>query len=126
LTEPRFSDAERLELFRLLDRIYQSERRLGGGDVIDVLILRTIAMAKMEGRPMDVSSLAGYLGLSRQTVGRRVQALIRRGAVVREKSGKRGLLFTSDRARASSLDYVDHAIAEAIAFVRTLGNEGSK
>ncbi len=119
----RYTEAQRLEVIRLMDRIYQSERHLGARDVIDVLILRTIAMGKMENRPMDVSSLSYYLGLSRQTVGRRIKGLKEQGAVVIETRGRRHELFTSEQNRARSIGNLDRAIDEIREFAQDLDQE---
>jgi len=119
----RYTEAQRLDVIRLMDRIYQSERHLGARDVIDVLILRTIAMGKMESRPMDVSSLSYYLGLSRQTVGRRIKGLQDQGAVVVETKGRRHELFNSEQNRARSIGNLDRAIDEIRDFVCELEQE---
>ena len=118
--DSKYSDAQRLEVVRLMDRIYQSERHLGARDVVDVLILRTVAMGKLEGRPMDVSSLSYYLGLSRQTVGRRVKGLEEQGALVIETRGRRHVLLNSEQNRVRSVGNLDRAIDDIRAFVREL------
>ena len=120
-----FSDADRLGFYRYLDQVYQAERRLGT-DIVDVVSLRALAIGKMENRPHDISSLAAGLGLPRQTVGRRIKRLAERGSVVAEKKGNRTVLVTSPRARARSLRYTDRAIAEAVEFVRGLGDDCPK
>lgn len=118
MTDNDYTDGERLELIRLMDRLYQSERHLGARDVVDVLILRTIAMGKLEGRPLDVSSLAYYLGLSRQTVGRRIKGLVEQGAVEVREKGRRHELFTSQATRQRSLGNMDRNIDEIRRFAK--------
>ena len=123
MDEGKYTEAQRLEVIRLLDRLYQGERHLGARDIIDVLILRTVAMGKMEGRPMDVSALSYYLGLSRQTVGRRIKGLEEQGALVVETQGRRHLLLNSDQNRKRSIGNLDRNIDDIREFVRELDKE---
>jgi len=123
MDEGKYAEAQRLEVIRLLDRLYQGERHLGARDIIDVLILRTVAMGKMEGRPMDVSALSYYLGLSRQTVGRRIKGLEEQGALVVETQGRRHVLLNSDQNRKRSIGNLDRNIDDIRAFVRELDKE---
>ncbi|MDP6897033.1 MAG: HTH domain-containing protein [Rhodospirillales bacterium] len=123
MDEGKYTEAQRLEVIRLLDRLYQGERHLGARDIIDVLILRTVAMGKMEGRPMDVSALSYYLGLSRQTVGRRIKGLEEQGALVVETQGRRHVLLNSDQNRKRSIGNLDRNIDDIRAFVRELDKE---
>ena len=123
MDEGKYTEAQRLEVIRLLDRLYQGERHLGARDIIDVLILRTVAMGKMEGRPMDVSALSYYLGLSRQTVGRRIKGLEEQGALVVETQGRRHVLLNSDQNRKRSIGNLDRNIDDIRAFVRELYKE---
>ena len=121
--EGKYTEAQRLQVIRLLDRLYQGERHLGARDIIDVLILRTVAMGKMEGRPMDVSALSYYLGLSRQTVGRRIKGLEEQGALVVETQGRRHVLLNSDQNRKRSIGNLDRNIDDIREFVRELDKE---
>lgn len=123
MDEGKYAEAQRLEVIRLLDRLYQGERHLGARDIIDVLILRTVAMGKMEGRPMDVSGLSYYLGLSRQTVGRRIKGLEEQGALVVEAQGRRHVLLNSDQNRKRSIGNLDRNIDDIREFVRELDKE---
>ncbi len=123
MDEGKYAEAQRLEVIRLLDRLYQGERHLGARDIIDVLILRTVAMGKMEGRPMDVSALSYYLGLSRQTVGRRIKGLEEQGALVVETQGRRHVLLNSDQNRKRSIGNLDRNIDDIREFVRELDKE---
>lgn len=123
MDEGKYTEAQRLEVIRLLDRLYQGERHLGARDIIDVLILRTVAMGKMEGRPMDVSALSYYLGLSRQTVGRRIKGLEEQGALVVEAQGRRHVLLNSDQNRKRSIGNLDRNIDDIREFVRELDEE---
>jgi len=123
MDEGKYTEAQRLEVIRLLDRLYQGERHLGARDIIDVLILRTVAMGKMEGRPMDVSALSYYLGLSRQTVGRRIKGLEEQGALVVEAQGRRHVLLNSDQNRKRSIGNLDRNIDDIREFVRELDKE---
>ena len=123
MDEGKYAEAQRLEVIRLLDRLYQGERHLGARDIIDVLILRTVAMGKMEGRPMDVSALSYYLGLSRQTVGRRIKGLEEQGALVVEAQGRRHVLLNSDQNRKRSIGNLDRNIDDIREFVRELDKE---
>lgn len=123
MDEGKYAEAQRLEVIRLLDRLYQGERHLGARDIIDVLILRTVAMGKMEGRPMDVSALSYYLGLSRQTVGRRIKGLEEQGALVIEAQGCRHVLLNSDQNRKRSIGNLDRNIDDIREFVRELDKE---
>ena len=123
MDEGKYTEAQRLEVIRLLDRLYQGERHLGARDIIDVLILRTVAMGKMEGRPMDVSALSYYLGLSRQTVGRRIKDLEEQGALVVETQGRRHVLLNSDQNRKRSIGNLDRNIDDIREFVRELDKE---
>jgi len=123
MDEGKYTEAQRLEVIRLLDRLYQGERHLGARDIIDVLILRTVAMGKMEGRPMDVSGLSYYLGLSRQTVGRRIKGLEEQGALVVETQGRRHVLLNSDQNRKRSIGNLDRNIDDIREFVRELDEE---
>lgn len=123
MDEGKYTEAQRLEVIRLLDRLYQGERHLGARDIIDVLILRTVAMGKMEGRPMDVSALSYYLGLSRQTVGRRIKGLEEQGALVVETQGRRHVLLNSDQNRKRSIGNLDRNIDDIREFVRELDKE---
>lgn len=123
MDEGKYTEAQRLEVIRLLDRLYQGERHLGARDIIDVLILRTVAMGKMEGRPMDVSALSYYLGLSRQTVGRRIKGLEEQGALVVETQGRRHVLLNSDQNRKRSIGNLDRNIDDIREFVRELDEE---
>jgi len=123
MDEGKYAEAQRLEVIRLLDRLYQGERHLGARDIIDVLILRTVAMGKMEGRPMDVSALSYYLGLSRQTVGRRIKGLEEQGALVVEAQGRRHVLLNSDQNRKRSIGNLDRNIDDIREFVRELDEE---
>ena len=123
MDEGKYTEAQRLEVIRLLDRLYQGERHLGARDIIDVLILRTVAMGKMEGRPMDVSALSYYLGLSRQTVGRRIKGLEEQGALAVETQGRRHVLLNSDQNRKRSIGNLDRNIDDIREFVRELDEE---
>ena len=123
MDEGKYTEAQRLEVIRLLDRLYQGERHLGARDIIDVLILRTVAMGKMEGRPMDVSGLSYYLGLSRQTVGRRIKGLEEQGALAVETQGRRHVLLNSDQNRKRSIGNLDRNIDDIREFVRELDEE---
>ena len=123
MDEGKYTEAQCLEVIRLLDRLYQGERHLGARDIIDVLILRTVAMGKMEGRPIDVSALSYYLGLSRQTVGRRIKGLEEQGALVVETQGRRHVLLNSDQNRKRSIGNLDRNINDIREFVRELDEE---
>ena len=124
-TSERYSDEERLAFYRCLTRIFQMERQYGG-DAIDAILIRAVAIGRLEQRPMDISSLAAYLGLPRQTVSRRVNKLIDRRVLEAQREGNRTIIFTSERARSVSLPFVQDAIDCTIEFVEKMKAERSK
>lgn len=124
-TTHRYSDEERLAFYRCLTRIFQMERQYGG-DAIDAILIRAVAIGRLEQRPMDISSLAAYLGLPRQTVSRRVNKLIDRKVLEATREGNRTIIFTSERAQKVSLPFVQDAIDHTIEFVEKLKAERSK
>ena len=122
---PEFSEDERLRFYRCLTRIFQTERAYGG-DAIDAIILRAVAIGRIEQKPMNISSLADYLGLPRQTVSRRVNRLAERGLIATEKHGNKTMLVTTPRATEHAMPFVNEAISHTIDFVRSLDVDRSK
>ena len=120
-----FSEDERLRFYRCLTRIFQTERAYGG-DAIDAIILRAVAIGRIEQRPMNISSLADYLGLPRQTVSRRVNRLAARDLIATEKRGNETVVVTTPKATKHSLPFVNEAIGHTIEFVRSLDPDRSK
>ena len=72
---------------------------------------------------MDVSALSYYLGLSRQTVGRRIKGLEEQSALVVETQGRRHVLLNSDQNRKRSIGNLDRNIDDIREFVRELDKE---
>lgn len=120
-----FSEDERLRFYRCLTRIFQTERAYGG-DAVDAIILRAVAIGRIEQKPMNISSLADYLGLPRQTVSRRVNRLAARDLIATEKRGNETTVVTTPRATKHSLPFVNEAIGHTIEFVRSLDPDRSK
>lgn len=114
-----YSEADRLQFYRCMTRIFQMERELGG-TMIDAIILRAAAIGRLEDRPMSVSSLASYVNLPRQTVSRRVTRLKRLGMLTTRREGNRTIVETTEKARRSSLRFANDAIAETADFVAGL------
>lgn len=115
-----YSEADRLQFYRCMTRIFQMERELGG-TMIDAIILRAAAIGRLEDRPMSVSSLASYVNLPRQTVSRRVTRLKRLGMLTTRRDGNRTMVETTEKARRRSLKFANDAIAETAEFVSGLG-----
>lgn len=84
----RIKDADdRLVMSRLILAIFKTfaQGYLGetayGSVADDAILLCAIFVGHVEGRPMNVSKLAEYAGISRTTVGRKVKAYERSGFV---------------------------------------------
>lgn len=57
-------------------------------NVQDFVLVKAVFISQLEGRPLTAAKLAAYVGMPRPTVVRRMQALVDRGTVLRDDSGK--------------------------------------
>lgn len=57
-------------------------------NVQDFVLVKAVFICQLEGRPLTAAKLAAYVGMARPTVVRRMQALVDRGTVLRDDSGK--------------------------------------
>jgi predicted transcriptional regulator len=83
---------ERLRVYRLLlglagtvSEVIYGHRELGSS-LDGLFVAIAVALGHAENKPMGVSKLAHYLGMSRQTVSRRLDELIKLGVVERKGS----------------------------------------
>jgi hypothetical protein len=76
-----------------------------------VFVLICVAIGHAENRPMNVSKLSHYIGMSRQTVLRRLNELISRSVV--ERTGMYYYIASAYAAKIDHLIRTDKLIAEA-------------
>jgi hypothetical protein len=81
---------ERLALARFIVAVVKeihglwSPDRRFGNEIDFVFVALTVGIGDFEGKPMTTSNVADYLDMPRQTTQRKLDALVRRGNVIRE------------------------------------------
>lgn len=85
--EERIKAAAQAQVIECLNRFYAMETGLWGGP-LDALIVRTIIVGDIQGRPYDLSALAGVLDIPVSTIHRRVNDLVERNLLERSAVGR--------------------------------------
>lgn len=88
--------AVQTQIIECLNRFYAIETGMWGGP-LDALIVRTVVVGNMEGKPYDLSALAYSLGLPLATTHRKVVELEAAGFLRRERRRRSTYLFPTDR-----------------------------
>lgn len=77
-----------LDLLRTVCRAYFKDDAIGD-HATELIVGLALVLGQSEGRPMTASDLSNYTGTSRTTVSRAIRKMESRGAVAREKQGRR-------------------------------------
>lgn len=77
---------------------YYCAQRNAGLQTIDIALMDMIMMGQLEGRPVDMSALAGIAQIPRPTVRRYVNRLSSEGWLAQKRQGRHRYLYLTDRA----------------------------
>lgn len=111
------------QIIECLNRFYAMETGLWGGP-LDALIVRTIIVGDIQGRPYDLSALAGVLDIPVSTVHRRVTELVERDLLERVAVGRSVYMKPTLKTRVAMDQTFDDMLATLTRLYR--GDVGSR